>query len=347
MTRQPAKLRLKLVTRAALKRLAVLFSLIAAGLYVCYRVMVAMPGESFRGTLPEATAFQSAVASRLREDVASLASRVGKRSTMDPRGMAEAAKWVIARMDAAGYGKPGETFVDRNARVPNLEYIVPASAGSLLRGEVVVIGAHYDTFQGTPGADDNASGVAAVMELARAFKDRPQSREVRFVFFVNEEPPCFQTADMGSWVYAKSCRTRNDRIVAMLSLESIGFYTSEVGYQKYPPLVGSLYPAEGDYIAFVGNITSRSLTRRCVSSFRAAEKFPSEGAALPGYFPGVGWSDHWAFWQEGYEAVMVTDTAPFRNPHYHLGSDKPETLDYNSMSRVVEGLIKVVEDLSN
>lgn len=342
-----AKKKFRLVTKASLKRLAVLFVCIALLLYGCYWLMVSMPGSSFKGARPAATEEQKAAAARIRADVEALASKVGKRSTLDPRGMADAAKWIMAEMRTVGFGEPGQTFVERNARVPNLEYVLAPAAGSTLAKEVVVIGAHYDTFAGTPGADDNASGVAGVMELARRFAGKGQAREVRFVFFVNEEPPCFQTSDMGSWVYAKACRARNDNITSMLSLETIGFYTDEIGYQKYPPLVGGLYPEEGNFIAFVGNIGSRTLTRRCVRAFREQTQFPSEGAALPGFFPGVGWSDHWAFWQEGYDGVMVTDTAPFRNPHYHLASDKPGTLDYDAMSRVVEGLERVVVDLAN
>lgn len=344
---QAAGRKFKLVSRGALKRLAWLFATIALLLYGCYWLMVAMPGESFAGARPAATRSQLASAERIRGDVESLASKVGKRSTLDPRGMAEAAKWIMAQMRAAGYDEPGQTFVERNAKTPNLEYVLAPAAGSACAKEVVVVGAHYDTFAGTPGADDNASGVAGALELARRFAGKGQAREVRFLFFVNEEPPCFQTSDMGSWVYAKACRARNDDIVAMLSLETIGFYTGEVGYQKYPPLVGGLYPAEGNFIGFVGSVGSRSLTRRCVRVFRAEAQFPCEGAALPGFFPGVGWSDHWAFWQEGYDGVMVTDTAPFRNPHYHLASDRPETLDYDAMSRVVEGLERVVADLAN
>lgn len=346
-TTAPAKRRFRIVTRASLKRLAALFAVIGLLLLGSYWLMASMPGSSFRGPLPPSTDLQAATAARLRADVEALASGIGKRSTLDPRGMAGAAKWVMAEMAARGYASPGETFVKRNARTPNLEYVLPGAAGSPGAREVVVIGAHYDTFAGTPGADDNASGVAATMELARRLAGRPQAREVRFVFFVNEEPPSFQTEDMGSWVYAKACRASNDRITAMLSLETLGFYTDEAGYQKYPPLVGALYPEEGNFVGFVGNVASRTLTRRCIRSFRESVQFPSEGAALPGAIAGVGWSDHWAFWQEGYDAVMVTDTAAFRNPHYHLGSDRPATLNYDAFSRVLDGLESVVIDLAN
>lgn len=227
--------------------------------------------------------------------------------------------------------------------MPNLDVTVP---GTSRPSEIVLIGAHFDTFQGTPGADDNASGVAATIELARRFADRPQPRTLRFAFFVNEEPPAFQTQDMGSWVYAKKCKAEGEQIKAMLSLETIGYYTSQPRSQKYPPVLAAFYPDRGDFVAFVGNVSSRSLVKQSIASFRARNVFPSEGAALPEGVPGVGWSDHWAFWQEGYPAIMVTDTAPFRNPNYHNVGDRPDTLDYGAMARVVDGLEAVILDLS-
>lgn len=343
-TPQPAKAaRFRVCTKAAVKRLAVLFITIGLLSFVCYRWCIWMPGETHAGPLPVTTDSQKALAEALQRDVTALASEIGKRSTFDPRGMAESAKYLIAEMTTSGYAPPREVFVQRNARTPNLEFTLPGTTNA---SEIIVIGAHYDTFQGTPGADDNASGCAATLALARLLKGRPQARTIRFVFFVNEEPPSFWTEDMGSWVYAKDCRSRNDNIVAMLSLETMGYYTDIVGYQKYPPLVGSFYPEEGNYIAFISNLSSRSLLHTCIGTFRETTPFPSEGAALPSYFPGVGWSDHWSFWKEGYPAIMVTDTANFRNPHYHIASDKPSTLDYDSFARVVEGLERVVIKLA-
>jgi Zn-dependent M28 family amino/carboxypeptidase len=201
---------------------------------------------------------------------------------------------------------------------------------------------------GAPGANDNGSGVAGVLALARRFAGKPCARTLRFVAFVNEEPGHFQTELMGSWVYARRCKERGDRIAAMVSLETIGCFFHEPGTQSYPaPGLGLCYPTTGNFIAFVGDLSSRKLVRRAIGSFRRGAEFPSEGAALPASIPGIGWSDHWAFWQHGYPAIMVTDTAPFRYPHYHLRSDTPEQLDYDSMSRVIFGLEKVVAELAN
>lgn len=334
------------VNRRALVRLGVLAVVVALPLGYCYFAMVRMPGRSHAGALPVLTGEQAALAAELHGSVEMLASGMGKRSTFHPAKMAEAGRFIIAQLEAAGYGEHEEVFVKRGARVPNIAVEVKGRPGGAA-GEIMVIGAHYDSYQGTPGADDNASGVAACLALARRFTGKAQARTVRFVFFVNEEPPSFQTQDMGSWVYAKHCKARGDNIVAMVSLETIGFYTDIAGYQQYPPLVGKLYPEKGNFIGFVGNYTSRALVKRAIGAFRGAAAFPSEGAAMPAAVPGVGWSDHWAFWQEGYPGIMVTDTANYRNPHYHIDSDRPETLDYESMARVVEGLEAVVANLAD
>src|SRR5262249_21271394 len=161
-----------------------------------------------------------------------------------------------------------------------------------------------------------------------------------------EEPPYFQTPAMGSAVYARRCRERGEKVVAMLGLETIGYYTDRPGSQRYPFPFGLFYPKTGDFVAFVGNTGSRALVHRAVAAFRAGAPFPSEGAAAPAALQGVGWSDHWSFWQEGYPAVMVTDTAPFRNPDYHTPRDVPDRLAYAPMARVVAGLVRVVEALA-
>jgi Zn-dependent M28 family amino/carboxypeptidase len=176
-------------------------------------------------------------------------------------------------------------------------------------------------------------------------QDAPE-KTVRFVAFANEEPPFFQNEGMGSLAYARHCRERGDRVEAMLSLETIGYYSDEPGTQRYPPPLGWFYPDTGNFVGFVGNTASGALVRRALSAFRRAAQFPSEGAALPAALEGVGWSDHWSFWQVGYPAIMVTDTAPFRYPHYHRPADTPEKLDYERMSRVATGLVAVVRSLA-
>jgi len=331
------------VTKKSLRRLAVLFALIGVALVWCWFAMIRMPGESHRGALPALTEREAALAARLRADVEMLADEIGPRGLYQHRSMGEAAQYIIDRLRSMGFTEVEEVPVPSGAQTPNL---IVEVRGTARPEEIIVVGAHYDTYYGTPGADDNASGVAGVLALAEAFLNSPAARTVRFALFVNEEPPAFWTADMGSWVYAKQCRQRGDDIVAMWSLESIAYYDDRPGSQKYPPPLNLLYPSTGDFIGFVGNYASRDLVRRTVKLFRDRVEFPSEGAAVPGVIPGVGWSDHWSFWQEGYPALMVTCTAPFRNPHYHQTTDTPETLDFERAARVVGGLEVVLKELA-
>jgi len=139
---------------------------------------------------------------------------------------------------------------------------------------------------------------------------------------------------------------REERIVAMLSLETIGYYRDEKGSQMYPPPFSLFYPAEGNFIAVIGNLGSVALVRKCLATFRREVKFPSEGAALPEFITGIGWSDHWSFWKQGYPAIMVTDTALFRYPYYHSPEDTYDKLDYDRLARVTSGIEIVVRELA-
>jgi hypothetical protein len=288
-------------------------------------------------------AAEPAAVETLRRDVAALCA-IGERNTYLPENLARAAELIERELSSAGYEVERQTYeVSRDAvRVDNL---IVELRGTSRPEEIVVIGAHYDCVPGTVGADDNASGVAALLALARRFAGAKPARTLRFVAFVNEEPPHFQSQDMGSWQYAKRCRDRRENIVAMVSLETIGYYDDRRGSQQYPAPLAALYPDTGNFIGFASNVGSRALLSRCVKAFRAATPFPAESAAMPEAIPGIGWSDQWSFWQFGWSAIMVTDTAPFRNPHYHQSSDRPATLDYERLAHVVDGLGGVVSDL--
>jgi len=234
----------------------------------------------------------------------------------------------------------------------NIEAEIPGN-----RPEIIVIGAHYDSVFGSPGANDNGSGAAAVLALAQRFAARekgqrpPQrtpNKTLRFVAFVNEEPPYFLSGEMGSLVYARRCKEHGDKISAMISLETIGYFSDAPHSQTYPsPGLGVFYPKVGNFIGFVSNVKSRALLRRVVTLFRKNAKIPSEGASLPAFVPGVSWSDQWSFWQQSYPAIMVTDTAPFRYPYYHSSSDTPDKLDYDRFTLVVSGMEKVIQELVN
>lgn len=322
---------------------ACLLILAFASGYYFYAAMISMPGKSFRGPLPPLSESQKQLASDLRTTVSHLAAGIGKRSIYHPKELAESALYLKEQLQAAGYEVNEHSFPTKGSLTPNLEATLK---GTSLPNEIIVIGAHYDTTQRSPGADDNASGCAAVLALARTFKDNPQPRTIKFVLFPNEELPTGGTPEMGSWIYAKKARAASDNIIAMLSLEMLGYYTDAPNSQKYPAPLSSFYPTTGNFIAFVSNYNNRALVKQCVSAFRTNAHFPSEGAALPNFIRDVGRSDHWGFWKEGYPALMVTDTANFRNPHYHRAEDTPDTLDYNSMARVVEGLEQVLKSLA-
>lgn len=308
---------------------------IVGGLLYCTR----MPGESYHGAFAPPSDEERALANDLRHDVTALAETIGARNVETKDSLSRAEAYLQKRFRDIGY-EPARLAYDVGVRsVANLEVTIP---GTSREKEILIVGAHYDSAYEAPGADDNASGVAAMLAIAKALRTRHPERTIRFVAFANEEPPRFWTEQMGSLVYAKACRARNDDVVGMLSLETIGYYSSEAGSQKYPPPIGLFYGDKGDFVGFVGNTSSRSFTRNVVGAFRMAVDFPSEGAALPAFVAGVGWSDQWSFWQVGYPGVMVTDTAPFRNPHYHQLTDTADTLDYDRFARVVQGLVTVV-----
>jgi len=311
---------------------------------VIWLFTVKMPGPAFTGSLPPLTPNQEQLSIELRRHVTALAYDIGVRSDQQYPNVQRAAAYIERTLAALGYQVVSEEYTMGNRTYRNLEATL---RGTNRPQEVVILGAHYDTAREAPGADDNASGVAGVLALARIFAAERQTRSVRFVLFPNEEPPWFPTADMGSRQYATAARARNDQIVAMLSIESIGYYDTEKGTQRYPFPLNLAYPNVGDFIGFVSNLKSRSLLHRAIGAFRAHATLPTQGAAAPSWVPGVWWSDHWSFWREGYPAIMITDTAPYRNPFYHTPQDTPDKLDYDRMARVVHGLTHVVRALAN
>jgi peptidase M28-like protein len=317
---------------------------ILLGLGSAYYVMCSMPGHSYAGALQPLRADEMILRDRLQQHVHMLAGDIGERQIWRPAALARATQYIEATWQAQGYHVMRQSVMPEVKTVYNLETEI---SGGLRRDEIVVVGGHYDTVLGSPGANDNATGTAAVLELARLLAAQRLARTVRFVAFVNEEVPFFQTDTMGSWVYTRRSRARGEQIVAMLSIETIGFYTDVVGSQHYPFPFGLFYPRTGNFIGFVGNIASRALVRRSLAAFRQHTPFPSEGVAAPGWMTGIGWSDHWAFWQEGYPGVMVTDTALFRYAPYHTREDTPDRVNYDHMARVVAGLARVVTTLAD
>lgn len=283
-----------------------------------------------------------ALRAELVADVETLAGEIGERNLTRYAQLNGAADFIESSLGRAGLMPRRDSYELRGLTCHNIEAEIRGS-----RPEIVVVGAHYDSVLGCPGANDNGSGVAALLALARRFAGKPTGKTLRFVAFVNEEPPFFQTEEMGSLVYAKRCQERADPITAMISLETIGYFADEPRSQKYPaPGFGLLYPTKGNFIGFASDTRSRALLRAIVAAFRKTEKLPCEGASLPAAIPGIGWSDHWSFWQCHYPAIMVTDTAPFRYPHYHEPTDTPDKLDYDRFALVVSGMESVIRELA-
>lgn len=305
---------------------------------------IRMPGKSHRGPLPPADEPLRKLSSELWGFVGHMADEIGERNVLfRPRQLEQTADFIENVLAAAGYCVNRQEYDCRGTSCANLEVEIP---GATRPDEIVIIGAHYDSVANCPAANDNGSGVAAVLSLARAFSRSRNDRTLRFVAFVNEEAPYGHTEDMGSWVYAKRCRLRNEKITAMLSLETIGYFTDEPNSQTYPPPIGWFYPSTGNFIAFVGTTRFGKLVRQVVRAFRKHEPFPSQGGAMPDVMSDIGRSDHWPFWQEGYPALMVTDTANFRFPHYHTPEDTTDKIDFERLARVVRGLQSVTEALT-
>ncbi len=280
---------------------------------------------------------------RLRAHVHRLAGEIGERNVYHPQALAAAAAYIRGEWSAQGYPVRSQPYEVEGLPCENLEI---SRVGNGRAREILLIGAHYDSVRGSPGADDNASGVAALLELSRLFTGHKPDRTVRFVAFVNEEPPFFYRRQMGSMVYAEAARARGDDIRLMMSLEMLGTYSDRPGSQRYPPLFRYFYPDRGNFIAFVSNFGSRGMLKQAVAAFRAGSDFPVEHVATFSFVPGVSWSDHQSFWRQDYPALMVTDTAFYRYAYYHTAEDTPEKLNYPAMAEVVEGLYKAIASLA-
>lgn len=266
-----------------------------------------------------------------------LSADIGSRSYLETEKLDAAADYIEGRLSSYGYAVTRQPFTYREKTYHNLIAEKPGTDAGI--EGILVVGAHYDTVAGTPGADDNASGVAGLLELARLTAEKPMRRTVRFVAFCLEEPPVFRTHDMGSYVYAKSLYDAGAKVHGMISLEMIGFYCATKGCQMYPlPMFRWFYPDRGEFISFVGNYSSRSFANSVKKAFLAASSVPVESLNGISLIPGVDLSDHLNFWRFGYPAFMVTDTAFYRNPNYHDPGDTADTLNYDRMAGLVTGL---------
>jgi Zn-dependent M28 family amino/carboxypeptidase len=326
--------------------LAVIALLIVALGYGALRYMTGVPGVSHRGPLPPLTDEEAALAAALGRHVATIARR--EHNVAHHHELETVARYIETTLESYGYSAGRQVFTVAGRQVRNIYATIEPPPGTR-DPETIVVGAHYDSVIGSPGANDNATGAAAVLELARLIADLQGrvARRVHLVLFVNEEPPYFKTEDMGSLHYARMLAERKERVVAMYSLETLGHYSSEPGSQRYPFPFGLVFGDRADFVAFVGLLDARPLLHRTLRSFRAHTAFPTIGGVAPASVPGIDWSDHWAFAQFGFPALMVTDTALFRYPHYHLPSDTPDKVDFEKLARVVKGIERVIREFAS
>lgn len=282
-----------------------------------------------------------------------LALGIGERNLSNRGSLEASARYIEEIFAQTGLKPQRQQYIFQGTNFANVEILVSGS-GTGNRSEsqateeaqeTIVIGAHYDTVPGSPGANDNGTGVAAVLALADILKDSKPKRNIRLVAFANEESPYFAGDGMGSLNYARACKGRGEKIVAMYSLETMGYFSKEPGSQKYPPGVSG-FPNTGDFIAFVANIKSKDLLEQTKGLFQKQSNFPFQTIAAPESTPGVSLSDHMCFWQLEYPAIMVTDTAPFRYPYYHLAEDTPDKIDHDMFTELVNNLGKTFAALA-
>ena len=280
----------------------------------------------------------------LKDHVVVLSKDIGERNFVYYERLEAAADYISERFKSYGYKLEDQEYYLEGRRFRN---IIATKLGDSAPEKVVIVGAHYDSVVGSPGADDNASAVAGLLELGRQLSTIKLPRTIKFVAFTNEEPPFYLTKEMGSMVYADQARKAREDIIAMIALEMIGYYSDEPNSQSYPLGLRFFYPDAGNFIAVCGDLRSRGLVRRIREVFKQHSDIGIETLVSPGFFvPVIEFSDNSSFWREGYRAVMVTDTAFYRNPNYHGPGDTFEKLDYESMAEVVKGLYHVLVSLA-
>jgi Zn-dependent M28 family amino/carboxypeptidase len=280
------------------------------------------------------------LAGYLQQVVSRLAGDIGTRTYRDYGQLEGAAHYISEQFASFGYQVSRQPFVFGGNTYHN---IIAERTGNSLPEVLLIIGAHYDSVSTTPGADDNASGIAGVLGLARALAGTQLARTIRFVAFALEEWPVYRSRNMASYHYAQSLKEKNEKVEGMICLEMIGFFCDREGCQRYPfPFMNKVFPKAGNFISMVGNLRSKSFTESVAKSFRQRTDLPVVTLNAPAIVIGIDFSDHWSFNKLGYQALMVTDTAFYRNPHYHGPTDLPDTLDYARMSNVVEGLTAAI-----
>lgn len=291
---------------------------------------------------PQPNGVRTVDPARLEAHVSKLSIELSPRDVGHPGNLDRAAAYIAGELAQAGGSVSEQGYrVEGNSYRNVIARFGPDTA------ERIVVGAHYDAFEALPAADDNASGVAGLLELARLLGRQAPALRVDLVAFSTEEPPYFRTTGMGSSVHAQALRKDNVNVRAMLSLEMIGYFSDANGSQHFPiGILSAIYPSTGNFISVVGRTTDGLLVRRVKSAMSGAAPLPVHSISAPSLLPGVDFSDQLNYWDAGYNAVMITDTAFYRNRNYHTKNDTAEKLDYKRMAMVVEGVYAAVNELA-
>ena len=325
-----------------LVRLGILLVTFVALSVMALTRMTQMNDGTYIGPLPALTAEEEDLASELQGHVQYIALMIGQRNFSRFDSLGRTVDYIIGEVRRLGYKPQFQEFEVHGRTLTN---IIVEVTGVASHREILVVGAHYDSYLRSPCANASASGTAALLELLKLFKNRPFPRTVRFVFFASGEKPWRGTPDMGSTRYAEQCKQRHENIVGMISLEALGHYSGNEGTQRFPFPLSKAYPTKGNFIGVFGPLSSRRLVESVIEEWTVSSTFPIEGGALPSWFPGVQESDHNSFASQGYPAVLVTDTGRNRYRDIRTNFDTFTRLDYERMARVIFGLKKVIENL--
>lgn len=321
-----------------LQGLAVVAVLIAGLLY--YGLWV--PGRSHAGPLPALTSAERDLADRLKAHITAIASE--PHNTQHPEALERSAEAVEAAFRETGFTPQQQVYTTDDVDVRNI-WVTIEPAGEAT--DALVVGGHYDSVGNAPGANDNGSGTAATLELARLLRGHaPRHTRIYLVAFVNEEAPYWGTVNHGARRFAELLLSRSETVRGMLSLETLGWFNDTPGSQRYPTPFNWIYPDVGNFVAFVGMPGSRNWLHEVLAPFRQLAPLPTIGGIAPSFIPGIAWSDHKPFADLGIPALMLTDTAPFRYPHYHRATDTPDKVNVEMLARITMGLDKTLRELA-
>lgn len=318
----------------SLIRIAVLLAIAFAGMWIAVSRPI-LPDRLHRKD------FAMVDPSRLKQHVKILSSDFAPRDFRHPEKLELTAVYIRKIFQQSG----GEVY-EHSYEVEGIPYKNVIAEYGPDSPSAIVIGAHYDAVVGTPGADDNASGVAGVLELARLFSTVSFSSKVILAAYTLEEPPFFASNLMGSAVHARALIDENVDVKLMICFEMIGYFSDTPGSQHFPiPFLKLYYPSAGNFITVVDHLFSTQ-AGRMKRWMQKSIDLPIYSINAPKWFPGIDWSDHKNFWDQGYPAIMITDTAFYRNEAYHSASDTSDRLDYERMAKVVQGVYTYVLHLA-